>query len=95
MDFMKNFIEQITKEIEEKETCKINVSIECESIHLRNMHDLEITNVTETDTEIALSTTYGLDFTIGKNYIDIIYIEPDNDYIFKYVNDMEIRIAVL
>lgn len=42
------------------------------------LNALEITNVNETDTDIMLSTTYEVDFLLGKNYTDINYVEPDS-----------------
>lgn len=88
------FIKNITKEIEEKYTLNIIVSIECPSIFLQNVHNLEVSDIQETEHTINIDTT-DMCFNIGKNYIEISYNEYENKYTFTYENGVVISITIL
>jgi len=90
----KNFINAITKELEEKYTFNIVVSIECTSIHLQNCHNLEVIKVEETETTIDIDTS-DMCFTIGKNYTELSYNEYENEYTFNYENGVVITITII
>lgn len=90
----KKFIDFIEKELAEKDTIHINVSIECEEIHLQNCHNLEVTEVEETEDTITLETDV-IPFTIGKNYTELSFDEYENEYTFKYENGVVISITII
>lgn len=87
------FVTSIKKELAEKETIHINVSIECEGINLQNCHNLDVTEVAESEDVIELETDV-LTFTVGKNYTDLSFDEYENDYAFEYANGVVIHIAM-
>lgn len=86
------FVTSIKEELAEKESIYINVSIECEEINLQNCHNLEVTEIAESEEVIELETDV-LTFTVGKNYTDLSFNEYENDYIFEYANGVVIHIA--
>lgn len=88
------FIKAITKEIEERYSFNIIVSIECPSICLQNVHNLEVTEIEETETTFDIDTT-DMCFKIGKNYTKISYDEHENEYTFNYENGVVITITII
>lgn len=96
MDVIRNFVETIKEGIKEQERFFVNVSVECDAINLQNMHDLEVTNIEETQDKIELETTLGNNFIIGKNYKDVNYNEYTcgTDYTFRYDNDLKMCVMV-
>ena len=90
----KQFVNAITKKLEEKYTFGIVVSIECPSIHLFNCHTLEVTEIEETETTFDIDTSE-MCFKIGKNYTEISYDEYEDEYTFRYENSVVITVAII
>lgn len=90
----KQFIDTITKELTEKESINITVSIECAEINLQNCHNLEVEGIEETENTIELATDI-LTFKIGKNYTKLSFDEYENEYTFEYVNGVVITVTII
>lgn len=90
----KQFIDTITKELTEKESINITVSIECAEINLQNCHNLEVEGIEETENTIELATDI-LTFKIGKNYTELSFDEYENEYTFEYVNGVVITVTII
>ena len=87
-------IKAFTKKIDERYTFNIIVSIECPTIFLQNVHNLEVSDIQETEHTIDIDTT-DMCFRIGKNYTEISYNEYENEYAFIYENGVVISITIM
>ena len=90
----KQFLNAIAKKLEKEYTVAIVVSIECPSIYLFDCHSFDVIKIDETKTTIDIDTT-DMCFKIGKNYIDIFYDEIEDEYTFRYENDVIITVAII
>lgn len=90
----KQFINEITKALEEKYSINIIVSIEYPTICLQSCYDLEIYEINETETTIDIDDGE-MGFKFGKNYTEVIYDEYENEYTFKYENGVVISITII
>ena len=95
MDVIKRMIELITNEINEKGTCKLNVSIENKDTFLQNTHDLKVVDVKETQETVNLETDLGMTFTIGKNCRQAKFNECESDYQIIYDNNIDMHLALI
>ena len=97
---MKNLIEALkAKGLKAKENgveLEIIVTIDCEDINLRNLHELTIVAIEETENTLELIPDSNMAFSIGKNYESIDCEELENfeyEYTIKYGNNVTISIS--
>lgn len=92
---LKEMLQEIRNIIEEKEECAITATFMCDTIHLKNIHSMDIEKVEETENEIILHTTESVSFSFGLNTISEDFNEYENEYTFVYDNGFTIIITIL